>query len=704
MPQDYDFVRDMITPEEAQTKQATLGNLLQEQKLRQQQTQEAQLRAQQIALENQEKQQMQHGVGVWTDKFYQNKGDFAKTLADPDVQQIHPTLYGKIADQYQQIRERAAIASKNELELGSKQHEQLGGMLESMLQLPDEKRFQQWPQLRQDAIQRGYVKPEEIPEADPGRQWLETHRYYGMGQEKVMKAELDRRKADDEAKAAAAKLPGEQALSQSHVLDLTGRVAGATLGALAPTPAAGTAPAAPAQPPVNGQPAGTNVSGSKLNAYTGPETAPGMLERGNINLKNRPATNNPDGTSSTVRTTTIEEDGKTILIPTVVNGKIVSDDDAIKHYHDTGEHMGIFKTEKDADEYDKQLHNEMGWNGAPGSAQAAWQASAGANRTWTRDQLKPVPGAERGGFTGQSDLMQAPDGSIVTIRRGSNTSEPGQSTQIASTSGQRSPEWTKEKQDAWDQMRKLVPAGALPYLPPEWSPAAQRTAQRLGLSAEQQVVNDRERRTARATGAPKTPDEFIAASTDPTLTPEERQRWKDALAESEKYHGRVTAAGSAVQNRSDEKEFDKWSTKHEELQQKEREQWKLVGEYGDALNAKTDEDVVDPATKKTVSMDAAHRAYFQKQYESTRASAEQFKKQAAGIRERFKWGEFAPKQGEAATSQNAAPKATAAPGRAAASSVPVPPITALKEGVARRFTGRAGLWTLKAGQPVNLEQ
>lgn len=103
------------------------------------------------------------------------------------------------------------------------------------------------------------------------------------------------------------------------------------------------------------------------------QKAPGMLTPGNIDLNNRPVVKNPDGTSSTVSTMTIEEDGKTILLPTIVNGKRVSEDEAIKHYHDTGEQMGIFDSEKSADAYDRQLHNKMGWNGKPGSAQDKWQ-------------------------------------------------------------------------------------------------------------------------------------------------------------------------------------------------------------------------------------------------------------------------------------------------------------------------------------------
>jgi hypothetical protein len=88
----------------------------------------------------------------------------------------------------------------------------------------------------------------------------------------------------------------------------------------------------------------------------------GMVESGNIDLKKRPVIENKDGTHSTVRTITIEEDGDTVLIPTAINGKIVSNKEAIAHYKKTGEHMGKFKSEEAAEKYDKKIHKEMGWN------------------------------------------------------------------------------------------------------------------------------------------------------------------------------------------------------------------------------------------------------------------------------------------------------------------------------------------------------
>lgn len=87
------------------------------------------------------------------------------------------------------------------------------------------------------------------------------------------------------------------------------------------------------------------------------------VAEGNINLENRPKVWNKEGNYETVKTITSEIDGKTVLLPTIINGKEVSKKEAVEHYRKTGEHLGIFKNEKDADKYDKQLHERMGWLG-----------------------------------------------------------------------------------------------------------------------------------------------------------------------------------------------------------------------------------------------------------------------------------------------------------------------------------------------------
>ncbi len=84
---------------------------------------------------------------------------------------------------------------------------------------------------------------------------------------------------------------------------------------------------------------------------------------GNIDLENRPKVWNDKGDYQTVKTITREFDGKTVLLPTIINGKEVSVKEATEHYLKTNEHLGIFKNREEADKYDKQLHERMGWLG-----------------------------------------------------------------------------------------------------------------------------------------------------------------------------------------------------------------------------------------------------------------------------------------------------------------------------------------------------
>lgn len=87
--------------------------------------------------------------------------------------------------------------------------------------------------------------------------------------------------------------------------------------------------------------------------------AEGVVEPGNIDLLNRPILQNEDGTISTERSFSINEDGVEILLPTVINGRIVSEDEAIEHYHRTGEHLGKFETVEAAEQAAEQIHLEQ---------------------------------------------------------------------------------------------------------------------------------------------------------------------------------------------------------------------------------------------------------------------------------------------------------------------------------------------------------
>jgi uncharacterized protein (TIGR02594 family) len=114
----------------------------------------------------------------------------------------------------------------------------------------------------------------------------------------------------------------------------------------------------------------------------------GPLVPGNIDLNNRPKINNKDGSYSTVRTITVEENGKTILLPTIINGKQVSNKEAIDYYHKTGQHMGIFKDQKAADTYDEQLHKQQGWIGPKNN----WQQLSMNSRSNPPLPSVPQPG------------------------------------------------------------------------------------------------------------------------------------------------------------------------------------------------------------------------------------------------------------------------------------------------------------------------
>lgn len=108
--------------------------------------------------------------------------------------------------------------------------------------------------------------------------------------------------------------------------------------------------------------------------------ADGLLTPGNIDLSNRPRVKNPDGSTSTVRSMSFEQDGKEVLVPTVVDGRVVSNDAAIAHYKKTGEHLGIFTTPAAATAFAQQLHeSEAAKLNAPvGVDYAALAKQAGA--------------------------------------------------------------------------------------------------------------------------------------------------------------------------------------------------------------------------------------------------------------------------------------------------------------------------------------
>src|ERR1700733_3556645 len=86
-----------------------------------------------------------------------------------------------------------------------------------------------------------------------------------------------------------------------------------------------------------------------------------MIVPGTINLNGRPIINNSDGTISSEVSFSRADDpkhpGKEVLVPLIVNGKKLTQEQAWQHYIETGEHMGIFDTPEQADAYAQKVHS-----------------------------------------------------------------------------------------------------------------------------------------------------------------------------------------------------------------------------------------------------------------------------------------------------------------------------------------------------------
>lgn len=130
----------------------------------------------------------------------------------------------------------------------------------------------------------------------------------------------------------------------------------------------------PVRDPTTGEPviitmvpdadAGRDAFGRRLSDQI-PGTAPasggdGLIEPGNIELNSRPVVRNADGSISTVRSMSFEEDGQEVLVPTVSDdGRILSEDEAIDLYRRTGRHLGKFSSPAAATRYAERLHDDQ---------------------------------------------------------------------------------------------------------------------------------------------------------------------------------------------------------------------------------------------------------------------------------------------------------------------------------------------------------
>ena len=84
----------------------------------------------------------------------------------------------------------------------------------------------------------------------------------------------------------------------------------------------------------------------------------GLIVPGNINLMHRPLVRTRDGVA-TVRSMSFGTGRGEVLVPTVANGRLLSDQQAMQRYRKTGRHLGIFASPQAADVFAERLHRSQ---------------------------------------------------------------------------------------------------------------------------------------------------------------------------------------------------------------------------------------------------------------------------------------------------------------------------------------------------------
>jgi hypothetical protein len=125
---------------------------------------------------------------------------------------------------------------------------------------------------------------------------------------------------------------------------------------------------------------------------------------------------NSDGSISTVRTISIGVDGGEVVIPTVLRGKIVSDDEAIAHYERTGANFGTFRNPEEAKAFSEWLHNKHAAELAPRQGASATFAPRGVNQAGiTSTYRTPAHNREVGGVPNSYHTRRGANGEPLAV-------------------------------------------------------------------------------------------------------------------------------------------------------------------------------------------------------------------------------------------------------------------------------------------------
>ncbi len=90
------------------------------------------------------------------------------------------------------------------------------------------------------------------------------------------------------------------------------------------------------------------------------EKVKGLVRSGNIDTSARKPIDNHDGTASTVRSMSFNDGDHEVLVPTAFgdeSDRVYTDEEAVKRYDRTGEHLGWFDKPEAATRYAEDLHN-----------------------------------------------------------------------------------------------------------------------------------------------------------------------------------------------------------------------------------------------------------------------------------------------------------------------------------------------------------